>query len=444
MNLIIKYSKKLPLAVFTLLMICAFAPSLLRADTSKSVYDNLNTETKNFVNRLNQIPQNFIFNQILKNGYSVSPDVQYLKWILNSDTRTSLTDNPNMTMDQLTSFYGPITENAVKRFQTLYRSEILDPQGIVNPTGIVGEATRIKLNSLLTKSRLIVNYNDVLNTALNQRSGSNNSATSSSGVDFSYLAPLNLDTIFSNYSKTNISTSTEEYKSAMNMVASSSNNGAWTKSSTSAGNDSAMGASDPNAILSQSPAPGVVAPYTMIGVVALMSGDFLGANIASYLSGKGTGLTGAKNLISDYTSTLSGGTIGGNKSGGGGSAGALIGGGMSFGGSGTTGSASQSVLAHFGGEITMNMTCPCSANYMLTILDKGTNTSLSIMFQPGLSSLKMNYNPTVGETVLGGYIRGTASCMIYEGTSCSSYGNPVGTIDSIRGIGTTLAPASGK
>ena len=103
--------------------------------------------------------------------------------------------------------------------------------------------------------------------------------------------------------------------------------------------------------------------------------------------------------------------------------------------------ASQAALGQFGGKITMNMVCPCSANYMITLNDLSTKMPLSIMFQPGVSSLKMNYNPTIGESVLGGYIRGAATCMVYVGTGCSSYGNPSGTIDTMRGVGTTLTPA---
>ncbi|MEI6553342.1 MAG: peptidoglycan-binding domain-containing protein, partial [bacterium] len=327
------------------------------ASTTADVNSNLNTATETFVNRLNQIPQNFIFNQNLKRGTPVSPDVQYLKWVLNSDTRTALTDNPNMTMNELTSAFGPLTEDAVKRFQTVYRSEILDPQGIANATGVVGKGTRQKLNSLLTKSRLVTNYSNVLNTALTQRMASsdyssnnnyNNTSGNTNTVDFSYLNPLNLDAIFSSYTATEISTSTTQYSEASALAASSSDsslnqdnnqtandNNTNTQTSTSTNTDTASTTSatsttgtktksvgvggtvggtgsntDPNAILSKSPAPGVLAPYTVIGVTALISGDFVGAAVASYLSGKGGGASGIKGLVSDYASTLSMGKVG--------------------------------------------------------------------------------------------------------------------------------------
>lgn len=48
----------------------------------------------------------------------------------------------------LNGYYGPDTEAAVREFQQLYRSEILDPWGITNDTGIVLYTTRRKINEL--------------------------------------------------------------------------------------------------------------------------------------------------------------------------------------------------------------------------------------------------------------------------------------------------------
>lgn len=52
---------------------------------------------------------------------------------------------------QTTKFYGKVTENAVKKFQEAYKSEILTPFGLTKPTGIFGNATMKKLNELNNK-----------------------------------------------------------------------------------------------------------------------------------------------------------------------------------------------------------------------------------------------------------------------------------------------------
>lgn len=319
-----------------------------------SPYSSLNIETTNFINRLNQLPQVFTFNKNLKRGTPVLPDVQYLKWVLNSDKRTSLTDNPNMTLSELTKAYGPLTEDAVKRFQIIYRSEILDPQGIKNATGIVGKGTRQKLNWLLAQSRTFNNI--VNNTPVNTNTNYNTGY-----VDFYYTKGSTNNTgLISTSTNTNISTTTTE---APNLTA-----------QTRTTNTGSSISSDGNS------SSGIVGTLAVLGGVALLGG--------------------------------------------------------------ATNTSTQIALSQFGGKIIMNTPCLCSSNYMITLLDLSTKTPLSVMFQPGVSSLKMNYNPTVGENIIGGYIRGSATCLIYVGSGCSPSptGIPVGTIDTIRGVGTTLTP----
>ncbi|MEN9582836.1 MAG: PII-type proteinase [Candidatus Parcubacteria bacterium] len=48
----------------------------------------------------------------------------------------------------ITGFYGTATRNAVKAFQLKYKSEILTPLGLTQPTGNVHNTTRAKINSL--------------------------------------------------------------------------------------------------------------------------------------------------------------------------------------------------------------------------------------------------------------------------------------------------------
>jgi len=48
-----------------------------------------------------------------------------------------------------TTIFGTITEESVKKFQLKYKDEILKPHGLTVPTGIVGDFTIKKLNTLI-------------------------------------------------------------------------------------------------------------------------------------------------------------------------------------------------------------------------------------------------------------------------------------------------------
>ncbi len=54
----------------------------------------------------------------------------------------------------ITGYYGKLTRNAVTRFQNYYKEEILIPNGYKTGTGIVGEATRKKINEIIASSNL--------------------------------------------------------------------------------------------------------------------------------------------------------------------------------------------------------------------------------------------------------------------------------------------------
>lgn len=55
----------------------------------------------------------------------------------------------NMYSGPITSYFGPLTESAVKRFQSLYKKDILEPLGLQSPTGWWYPATRTKANTIL-------------------------------------------------------------------------------------------------------------------------------------------------------------------------------------------------------------------------------------------------------------------------------------------------------
>lgn len=377
----------IPCLIFSLVLSCvgnlSYADTGTTNNTSNTSlvntynYSILSPITKNFVDRLYLLPKDFTFTKTLKRKQVVSPDVVYLKWILNSHQMTALTDNPNMTLLQLNASFGPITETAVKKFQTLYRADILDPQGIKDATGIIGPATRSKLNWLLNLSR---NYGANANNSLLNNNTANYNLNYNDN-NYLYFPYTNNSGQINNYNSTTY------------------------------------------------------------------NGNFVVTNTETYItSDSSTSTSTAKTTASSSVATsTTGGTSSSanndNDSSGGAGVIALIGAAALIGGSSAESTAVNTVISQFGGKITMNMLCPCSGNYLITLNDLSTKMSLSLIFQPGASMLKMNYNPTIGETVLGGYIKGPAKCMVYVGTGCTTYGNPTGVIDT-RGIGTTLTPAS--
>ncbi|MCA9361709.1 peptidoglycan-binding protein [Candidatus Kaiserbacteria bacterium] len=75
-------------------------------------------------------------------------DVKKLQQFLNSSPDTSVALSGVGSAGFETTYYGPATANAVSKFQTKYRSEILSPAGLVNPTGFFGPSTMTKANAL--------------------------------------------------------------------------------------------------------------------------------------------------------------------------------------------------------------------------------------------------------------------------------------------------------
>ncbi len=87
------------------------------------------------------VASKFQFTQTLKLGMS-GTEVGMLQKVLKQEGLFPQTQS-------ITSYFGNITVQAVKDFQKKYSQDILAPAGLVTPTGVVGEYTRKKLNSLL-------------------------------------------------------------------------------------------------------------------------------------------------------------------------------------------------------------------------------------------------------------------------------------------------------
>ena len=89
----------------------------------------------------------YVWNRSLSYG-SVGEDVRQLQRFLNQDSDTRLASFGAGAPGFETSYYGPLTRDAVNRFQAKYRFEILSPLGLINPTGYFGPYSRAKANQL--------------------------------------------------------------------------------------------------------------------------------------------------------------------------------------------------------------------------------------------------------------------------------------------------------
>jgi peptidoglycan hydrolase-like protein with peptidoglycan-binding domain len=80
---------------------------------------------------------------------STGADVMALQQFLNgsADTQVAAAGSAG-SAGMETSYYGPATAAAVSNFQVKYRTDILAPVGLVNPTGYFGPSTMAKANSL--------------------------------------------------------------------------------------------------------------------------------------------------------------------------------------------------------------------------------------------------------------------------------------------------------
>jgi hypothetical protein len=87
------------------------------------------------------------FSRDLSLGMS-GEDVRLLQEILNKDARTALAQTGPGAAGNETDYFGPMTRNAVIRFQELYADIVLKPEGLEQGTGFVGKLTRTKLSAL--------------------------------------------------------------------------------------------------------------------------------------------------------------------------------------------------------------------------------------------------------------------------------------------------------
>lgn len=80
------------------------------------------------------------------------PDVMKLQQFLNSNDATRVAASGIGSAGQETDYYGGLTGEAVKKYQTMYSAQILAPLGLVNPTPYFGNSTRGHMNGMCTSA----------------------------------------------------------------------------------------------------------------------------------------------------------------------------------------------------------------------------------------------------------------------------------------------------
>lgn len=94
------------------------------------------------------VTSNFVFLKDLQPG-DIDPDVRELQKVLNSDVDTMVALTGVGSPGKENMSYGALTKSAVIKFQNKYKDTILAPSGLTRGNGLVGKATRTKLNLLI-------------------------------------------------------------------------------------------------------------------------------------------------------------------------------------------------------------------------------------------------------------------------------------------------------
>ena len=90
----------------------------------------------------------------------------------------------------------------------------------------------------------------------------------------------------------------------------------------------------------------------------------------------------------------------------------------------------------YGGQRVYTLTCDCSGNALLYILDYRTNSVLTLLYQEGASVLYQYYNVYSSTYLLGTYSSTGNTCQIYVGEDCVVISNE-GQLGSQPGTGTS-------
>jgi peptidoglycan hydrolase-like protein with peptidoglycan-binding domain len=78
-----------------------------------------------------------------------SEEVRMLQQFLNTRASTTVAYIGSGSVGNETTYFGPATMRAVKKFQTIFAKEVLAPAGLTEATGIVGKFSREEINKQL-------------------------------------------------------------------------------------------------------------------------------------------------------------------------------------------------------------------------------------------------------------------------------------------------------
>ena len=413
-----------------------------------------------------QIPNDFLFTQDMYNGFD-SQQVKMLQIFLNGDPQTLVKSTGPGSAGNETTYFGNATQNAVERFQVIYKSVILDPIGFTSPTGIIGPRSRSVLNQILSNLRknLPANTNIFIGKST-QNTGTSTSATVANNLLFQSVSTgttsldIGTSTATTTASTTPLIITTSFIPSATvgtNYVAAIQGTGgtgpySWAVLYGSLPNGitprgTTCTASPCRESLILSGIPTSAGSFTFI--VRLTSGNqYVTKELVINIQDNAQIATTTKNSTdnisglftynpptspSSNTSSNSNSSSGSNV----GAAVAVVGAAVAVGA--IASAASSAALPGFGGRIVYVQYCTCTAFVLLFIYDFDKKSVIQLMYIPGYSRLLSQYNIwESGPLVLGGYTYGSSACYVYAGEDCVTVGTPIGIIDAVRGIGTSV------